>query len=242
MTNKDEIWKDVPNYEGCYQASNLGRIRSLDRTIIYSDGREFFYKGGLMAERIYNGYKTTSLYKNGNGRTLGFSQVVAMTFLGHKPNGRTIVVDHINGDKLDNKLENLRIVTQRENISTCFRSDRELLSSKCTGVSFDDRINKWSAQIHHKGISARLGCFEKEITASRAYQGALSKIKDGTFNHDDYKRKCASKYKGVSFNSKANKWFSYIRIGDKTKHIGYFTSETEAHKARQSYIDSAIFR
>ena len=232
--NKDmEEWRDVPEYEGYYQVSSLGRIRSLDRTVTTKHGVERFYKGRVIDGTVHNGYKQTTLRGNGIGRRYTFSQIVSMAFLGHDPNGNTLVVDHINGDKSDDRVENLRIVTNRANITTCFRSDRGSFSSEHAGVSWDKSKSKWRAQIVHNGVYTRLGYYDTEIDASNTYQSALSKIKDGSFNHNDYKPKWTSEYKGVSFHKASNKWQAHIRINGKRKHIGLFKTELKAY---QTYL------
>jgi len=231
MYRTEEIWKDIPNYEGYYQASNLGRVRSLDRTVTYSDGRERFYKGKIIDGSVQKGYRQTTLRGDGIVRTLKFSQIIAMAFLGHEPNGHKLVVDHINGDKSDDRVENLRIVTQRANITTCFRSDRGSFSSGHVGVSWIERHSAWRSIIAHNGVAVRLGEYDTELEASNAYQSALSKIKDGSFNHSDYRPIFTSEHKGVGFHKATNKWQAHIRINGKQKHIGLFKTELEAHQA-----------
>ena len=231
-----EIWKDIPNYEGYYQASNLGRVRSLDRIVTFSNGRKQFYKGKLIKGSVNNGYRQTALSSGGIGRNFKFSQLVAITFLGHEPNGHELVIDHVNGDKSDDRVKNLRIVTQRANTSTCFRSDKDSLSSEYAGVYWNEKVSKWQSQIQHDGAKIYLGLYNTEVEASTAYQSALSKIKDGSFNYDDYKPKWTSKYKGVYFAKSKNKWKAYIKINGKQKHLGYFLTELEAHQAYQSKL------
>jgi len=231
MDSKEEIWKDVPDYEGYYQASNLGRVRSLDRTVTYSDGRERFYKGKIIDGSVQKGYRQATLAVNGIGRNFMFSQIIAMTFLGHNPNGLTLVVDHINGDKSDNRVSNLRIVSHRANISTCFRSDKGSLSSEHAGVDWDKKMTKWKARIYHDDVHIHLGCYDTEIEASNAYQEALSKIKDGSFNPDDYKPRWTSKYKWVYFDKAINKWVAKITVDKKRFYVGSFHTEIEAYHA-----------
>ena len=231
-----EIWKDVPGYEGYYQASNLGRVRSLDRWVTRIDGRKIFYKGFIIKGSMNNkGYMRTTLRKSGKNKTLSFSQIVAMTFLNHNPEGLKIVVDHINGDRSDDRLENLRIVTFRENTSTCFRSHKKPFSSKYVGVSIIPDTDNWVSKIQYKGVNVRIGLFKNEVEASNAYQLALSKIKDGTFNPDDYKPKWTSKHKGIYFCKRDKRWIVGTEMGGKYKSIGRFSTEEEAYNALESY-------
>ena len=237
MIDKEkEIWKNIPGYEGYYQASNLGRVRGLDRTVIYKDGRKRFYKGKVLSPAMHNGYKQVNLTMKGRQKTFKSSQLVAMAFLGHKPDGHKLVVDHINGNRLDDRAENLRIVTQRANVSTCFRTDNGTFSSEYVGICWDINILKWNSSIHYDGINTYLGSFDNETDASDAYQKALSKIKNGSFNPNDYKLKYSSKYKGVNLDKRRNKWRARITIKGSRKFLGLFKTEIEAHEAQQKAL------
>ena len=99
---QEEIWKDVPGYEGLYQASNLGRIKS---DIKIKNQTKSKSKKYLM---VY-------LYKQNVKKTIAVHQLIAMTFLNHTPCGHKIVVDHIDNNHLNNKLINLQLITHREN-------------------------------------------------------------------------------------------------------------------------------
>lgn len=173
---KLEIWRDIPNYEGKYQVSNLGRVKNIHRNKILSGG-------------ICRNYRLFTLTYEGKQRSFKASQLVAMAFLGHVPNGNISVVDHINGDRTDDRVENLRVVSNRDNVSTCFRSNKETLSSKYVGVSWCTRDSIWVTRIQYEGVNINLGSYNSELEASEAYQSALNKIKDGTFNLEDYKPK-----------------------------------------------------
>ena len=95
-----------------------------------------------------------------------------MAFLNHKPNGHNLVVDHINNDKLDNRLENLQIITHRENIC----KDR-IGTSKYAGVSYCKINKKWRARIQINKISYFLGYFTNEKDATIVYENRYLKYK-----------------------------------------------------------------
>lgn len=181
---KEEIWKDIPNYEGYYQVSSLGRVRSLDRLILGKSGSLRPWKGRVLKIKLNNdGYQHVDLSKENKVTTWKVSSLVAQAFLNHTPNGHIKVVDHVNGIKDDDRLSNLRIVTQRQNTSNSFRSDRAGHTSKYVGVCFNKETSKWKASITFKSKKHHLGYYENEIDASRAYQIALTEIKNGVFNN-----------------------------------------------------------
>lgn len=235
IEKEKEIWKDILGYEGHYQASNLGRVRSVDRGVFTKNGQYRMYKGKVLRGGISSGYQSTALCKEGAYRVFKNSQLVSMAFLNHEPNGSKMVVDHINGDISDDRLSNLRVVTQRENLSSCFRSDKKSLSSKYVGVSFFKKIKKWASQINYKGENVRIGYFKTELEASNAYQLALSKVKDGTFNPEEYKPEFTSKHRGISFNKGNKRWLIHLTVDGKQKYLGSYKTEEEAYNALESY-------
>lgn len=114
-----EVWKDIEGYEGIYQVSNLGRIRSLDRMIHGAYGRTRFSKGKIIKCHITrNGYINVILRK----RNFLVHRIVAKTFLPN-PENKT-VVDHIDTVKSNNNVDNLRWVTTSENISNPITKNR----------------------------------------------------------------------------------------------------------------------
>ena len=119
-----------------------------------------------------NDYLITRLCKNNKPKTFKVHQLMAITFLNHTPCKLDLVVNHINFNKQDNRLDNLEIVTNRVN------SNRKHLksTSKYTGVSFEKDRNKWLAQIRVDGKIKKLGRFDSELDASNAYQKELKTI------------------------------------------------------------------
>ena len=170
MENIQEIWKDIPNYEGYYQVSNLGNVKSLAR---------FNNLGKRVKERVLknlvnttNGYLVVNLSKIGLVKTKQIHQLVAEAFLNHSQKGHKLVVNHKNFNRQDNRLENLEIVTQRENTNKKHKKSK----SKYIGVTWHKRVNKWTAQILYKRKNIHLGCFNNEIDAHNAYQNKLKEI------------------------------------------------------------------
>lgn len=170
-----EIFKDIPRYEGLYQVSNLGTVKSLSRlkTSINNSGVYSFYtKERILKQNITKRYYMVSLTKDGVDKLVCVHKLVAMAFLGHVPDGRMIIVDHVNNDPLDNRVENLQITTARHNAS----KDRVNKTSRYTGVSWDKTSSKWVARIRVKNKYLYLGRHTNEYDAHLAYQKALSEL------------------------------------------------------------------
>jgi len=159
---KKEIWKDVIGYEGLYEVSNLGRVKSLKCN-----------KEKILSPVINKkGYWQCRLYKNKIATTKLVHQLLAQSFLNHIPNGNIYVVDHINDNKLDNRLDNLQVLTNREN---CYKTQGKY-SSKYKGVCWHKLAEKWVAQIKINGKLKHLGYFVNEQEASQAYQNSLAML------------------------------------------------------------------
>src|SRR4051812_7731007 len=110
-----EQWKDIQGYEGCYQISDIGNVKSLSRER-FGNGRQT----GITKERILkfnkdtSGYNVVKLYKNGSKKCPKAHRLVAKAFIPN-PNNKG-EINHINGVKTDNRLTNLEWCTHTENI------------------------------------------------------------------------------------------------------------------------------
>lgn len=157
-----EIYKDVIGYEGIYQVSNLGNVKT------------FWYKNEkqMKPSKDKDGYLQLALSKDGLAKTVKVHQLVAESFLNHKRCGFKLVINHIDFNKANNKVENLEIVTAREN------SNRKHIksSSKYIGVTWDKNRNKWISQIYIENKKKFLGRFNNELEASKAYQLMLKNL------------------------------------------------------------------
>ena len=107
-----EVWKAIPGFEGLYEASTLGNIRSLDREITYPNGRTYKYRGKVLKAHSVNKYGHQILKLGSQHRKL-VHVLVAETFIGPRPDG--MEVRHLNGDPTDNRADNLRYGTRSEN-------------------------------------------------------------------------------------------------------------------------------
>jgi hypothetical protein len=165
---QEEIWKDVPGYEGYYQVSSLGQVKSLHK------GSRF---GKVLHNNMRKGYYSVSLCKKGTQKSCSVHIIVAISFLNHTPNGFEKVIDHINNNPLDNRVENLQIVTQRFNS----HKDQSNYSVKSKGVNFIDRPSckkAYRAKVTIKGKILHLGYFVTETEASNAYKTKIKEIEN----------------------------------------------------------------
>lgn len=111
-----EQWRAVPGYEGAYEVSDLGRVRSLDREIVQLSRRGTSYasyrKGRVLRPgRMSGGHQSVVLTREGGSRCV--HELVALAFIGSRPDG--YVTRHLNGDPTDNRAVNLAWSTQGDN-------------------------------------------------------------------------------------------------------------------------------
>ena len=175
-----EVWKDIPEYEGLYEVSNLGNVRSLNyrkskrvKKIIKHFNKQIKrYEVSLYHKEKYNKSKTKKIHT-----------LVAMAFLNHKPLGYKSVVDHIDNNSSNDKLYNLQKITQRKKMS----KDQKNKTSKYTGVSLHktNSKKKWKAEIFINGKKKFLGVYMDEKKAAQAYQNELKKINESKETHTD---------------------------------------------------------
>lgn len=111
---EEEIWKDIPGYEGLYQVSDQGRVRSLDRIVAHSRYGFQSLKGRILRQhKNGDGYFQIGLNKDSHRKRYRTHRLVAQTFIPN-PNSKP-EVDHINTKRDDNRIENLRWATLKEN-------------------------------------------------------------------------------------------------------------------------------
>ena len=156
----NEIWKTIPGYAD-YKVSNLGNVKSFKNSRVLE----------LTKIKMPSGYFVVNLI-GAKRKRFYIHQLVCIAFLGHNPNGHKIVCNHINHIRGDNRVENLEIVTQRQNVG----HRKKISTSKFVGVSWYHRSKKWKAQIYKKGTVIGLGYFSKEVDAHIAYQNSVKTL------------------------------------------------------------------
>ena len=208
-----EIWKDIPDYVGLYQVSDLGRVKSLN----FANSKS---PGILKQSTDSYGYLVVAIKRKGRK----VHQLVGMAFQGLVPDGTTkLLMDHIEQNRKDNRSCLLRIATPRINAS----NKHIISSSKYIGVSFNKILNKWVSYIHIDKTTYHLGVFINEEEASKSYQVAL-------INWDEFKilpntNNFSSDFKGVCFSNVSKRWRATIRTKEGVrKQIGVFKTEAEA--------------
>ena len=114
MEETKERWRAVVDYEGLYEISDFGRVRS-------AIDRKNTFKGKILKQETgVWGYKRVRLYKNGKSQAIKVHKIVITAFIGRRPDGKE--VNHKDGDKTNNWLDNLEYVTPSENIRHAYRT------------------------------------------------------------------------------------------------------------------------
>lgn len=111
---EEEIWKDIPDYEGLYQVSNLGRVKR----IIFTNNKYNFEKETILKGWITRGYRYVSLCNNGFSKKYRVHRLVAEAFI---PNPDNLpMINHKDENKQNNNAKNLEWCTQKENLDKYF--------------------------------------------------------------------------------------------------------------------------
>lgn len=108
MEDQIEIWREIPGYEGLYSISNMARVR---RDSSYKQYGKDLIKNHI---KNFHGYYHVVLSKKAVHKTFRVHHLMAMCFMGHREKG--IEVNHMDGDKSNNRLSNLEFVTRKQNI------------------------------------------------------------------------------------------------------------------------------
>lgn len=138
----EEIWKDIKGFEGCYQISNFGRVKALAREV--GGGRRL--KEKMLHFSPSNGYKVAHLYKNGVQKNFSVHRLVGEAFIPNPENKPCI--NHKDENKLNNHVNNLEWVTQKENANYGTKNARSGLKHAKATIQYDlkgNKIKRWES-------------------------------------------------------------------------------------------------
>ncbi len=155
----NEEWRSISEY-GNYQVSNIGRVKNVETHRI------------LKPSIIKNGYCQIGLYKEKTKSVLYVHRLVAQEFI-ENPDDKHCV-DHINHDKTNNTILNLRWASKSENAMNMVKSHNT--SSKYKGVWFHKQRKNWNAQIMLDGKRKYIGAFTTEKKAAGKYNEAAIEL------------------------------------------------------------------
>lgn len=173
-------WRDIPGYEGLYQACDDGRIKSL-----------FRYKRELKPNIMPNGYATVELFKNKSSQRFLIHRLIAITFL-ENPDAKS-QVNHKDENKLNNTVSNLEWVSPRENMNYGTRTERQRLH---TDYSAD--IRKEIARRNGKSVSKPVMQYAKDGSFIKEYESAKEACRQTGINSSHISECCQGKrYKTV---------------------------------------------
>ena len=175
--NSAEIWKPVVGFEGYYEVSNRGRVRSLDRTVVMKDGKKRFTRGKMLKPVVYNGkrhYHGVVLSKEGYHKRHSIHRLVAQAFIPNQDNLPEI--NHKDEDKTNNCVENLEWCDRKYNNAYGTAKIRAAVTQGKPVLQLKDGriINAWPTE----GLAAQFtgatqggisGCCRGEYQTSGGY-------------------------------------------------------------------------
>jgi hypothetical protein len=167
-----EIWMDIPGYEGVYQVSSLGRVKSIERKVRNTNCSFRTVKEKILKNHISNnGYYKVNLMKDNVSKSFTVHHLVSLCFLEKTNSNEKLVVDHIDNNKLNNNINNLQIITNRLNSS---KDKNKLMNTSIfVGVCWAEQSGKWKAGIRINKKIIHIGYSNCEMTAKRMYDLAL---------------------------------------------------------------------
>ncbi len=164
-----EEWRDIPGYEGRFQISNQGRVKSLERKVRNRSGFWTVPEKIIKYQVNSKGYQVVSLGNSPNKKTFKVHRLVAAQFVKNPLNLDQI--NHLDANKENNFSTNLEWCSTRENCS--HRHFNNILTSRFTGVSMTNS-GKWNAKAYLNKKRVHLGNFDTQEEARDAYIKALA--------------------------------------------------------------------
>ncbi len=159
-----ENWRDIKGYEGKYQVSDLGRVRSLDvevtQKVVGGKLVNRVYKGCILKQSIRNNYLSVNLKDKGTKKHMSVHRMVSEAFI-ENPHNKPLV-NHKNGVKSDNRMSNLEWCTSKENSQHALKNGLH-----------KPYLEKWAIQKANDSFCKRTICVETGEVFKSAYEAAI---------------------------------------------------------------------
>lgn len=162
ITANEEVW-EVLSFASGYAVSNLGRVKSLERVITRKDGKAYPIKGCILKQRTYN-YATVDIKI---GSPVSVHRLVAAAFLGLDYDNKLSIVNHKDGDRLNNNLENLELCDHSYNSKDGFNRGRVIYNKGVRLLSEEDIITikkLYSEGVYQRDIAKQFSVSQPTIS------------------------------------------------------------------------------
>ena len=165
-----EVWKPLPGYEGSYEVSSHGRVRSLDRLCRGKDGRNELHRGKVLKPWVQKrgGYLAVSIRDGTATKRRTVHTLVAETFFGPRPKGMDVM--HLDGNRSNNALENLKYGTRKENLNQTYEYGGKQAGGKLSKADVLDIKRRLRAGEHPINLAKEFG----------VHSAAVYHIRNGT--------------------------------------------------------------
>ena len=180
-----EIWKDIKDYEGLYQISSLGNIRSLNR-IIKDKNKTYLLHGKILKLGIRNKYKVINLHKNNIRKSFQVHRLVAEAFIPNPDN--LAIVNHIDEDPINNNVENLEWCSQKHNVNHSKHKMYHTKNAKLSNITNEKYINVKNNKYRVKIKQIKIESYFNNLQDAILYRDLMLEVLD-----EYYKRKITYK-------------------------------------------------
>lgn len=166
----EEIWKDIKGYEGLYQVSNFGRIKGMEKICKSCYGSTSIKKERILKNRINNknGYYRVTLYKEDGKKDFYVHRLVAETFIPNIDNKPAI--NHKDGDKGNNNVDNLEWVTYKENTNHAWKTKLIVMTEKHKNTNIENGMKLAKKVIQYDRQMRKLAEYNSLSEAGRINQ------------------------------------------------------------------------
>lgn len=150
---ENEIWKDIPGFEGIYKINKKGEVKSLNRIKRGKGGSTIVVKEKILKQSLdrKNGYLMVTLTKNEKRKNYRIHKLVANLFIPNPNNYPQ--VNHIDGNKFNNTVDNLEWCTPQENIQHAWKNGLNYISEKHKTIASQTAKERWKKYRNQKNIN-----------------------------------------------------------------------------------------